>query len=125
MHALLCAALLHIREQQLCRGNYAKFVNSSVQSCCSLSCCCASTSRTGEHRTQAWSCLLQALIVFLLHAGPDQLFVRVHDAVRYCEEMCNSSSGIMNGFHYNEDGHEAPLSSAAEPLLPRRSIDCV
>ena len=80
---------------------------------------------TGVHRSQAQSCLLQALTVLLLHAGPDQLFVRVHDAVRHCEEMCNSSSGIMNGFHYTEDGHDAPLSSAAEPMLPRRSIDCV
>ena len=63
--------------------------------------------------------------MLLLHAGPDQLFVRVHDAVRHCEEMRDSPVGATNGFHQDENGHDAPLSSAAEPLLARSSMDFV
>ena len=63
--------------------------------------------------------------MLLSRAGPDQLFVRVHDAVRHCEEMRNSSAGATNGFHQEENGRDAPLSNAAEPLLARSSMDFV
>ena len=69
--------------------------------------------------------LLLGLTVLVLHAGPDQLFVRVHDAVRHCEEMRNSSAGATNGFHLDGIAGEAPLSCAAEPLLARNSMDFV
>lgn len=62
-------------------------------------------------------------VLLLLSAGPDQLFVRVHDAVRHCEEMRDSPAGTTNGFH--QDGSEAPLSTATEPLLARNSMDFV
>ena len=65
------------------------------------------------------------LTLLVFHAGPDQLFVRVHDAVRHCEEMRNSSAGATNGFHRDGIAGEAPLSYAAEPLLARNSMDFV
>ena len=51
--------------------------------------------------------------------------MRVHDAVRHCEEMRSSSAGAINGYHSGGIGQEAPLSSAAEPLLARNSMDFV
>ncbi len=34
--------------------------------------------------------------------------MRVHDAVRHCEEMHNSSAGATNGFHQDGIASEAP-----------------
>lgn len=57
-------------------------------------------------------------------AGPDRLFVRVHDAVRHFEGMV-ASQGDLNGFHGRLNGREERCEGQEVPLLPRSSIDCV
>ena len=58
--------------------------------------------------------------------GSDQLFVRVHDAVRHCEDAEAGLAGAVNGFSHQRNGSsENHIEEAKELLLPRSSIDCV
>ena len=65
------------------------------------------------------------LSVDLPPAGPDQLFVRVHDAFRYCEDMAAGMGGTANGYALDGFGHGEHQNGVQEPLLTRSSIDCV
>ena len=65
------------------------------------------------------------MLCVLPPAGPDQLFVRVHDAFRHCEDMAAGMGGAANGYALDDFGHGDHQNGVQEPLLPRSSIDCV